>query len=409
MENKQKTIVIVGGGFGGINAAILLAKKVSSTVKVILIDRADYHLYHPSLYEVASSEEEFTSIADMKHSIAIPFKEVLPKSVQFIQSTVTAIDQKAKSVTLQDGNKIPFDYLVVALGSQTDFFNIPGMEQYGVKFKSLTEALKIRNAVEFLVESHRMDIQKKLIRIVVSGGGFSGVELAGELSKLRNILSWKYNYSPDKVEIMIVEGTNQLLPGIAANFSSRILGRLKDLGVQVRLGNFITKAEPGHIVFSNGETVNYDLLIWAGGVKSMALPFVQAVELDKKGRVLVDAHLNLPADNSIYVIGDSAALTPALPQTATQAIDQGLYVAKAITEQLKGGAAQPFQLKQFGVIVSVGGKWAGLHYENGFNYYGFFGWIAHRYADLRYFLRLMPFFKALRLALFDVELYTRND
>jgi NADH dehydrogenase len=414
MENK-KTIVILGGGFGGVNAAILLSRKLGQACRITLVDQNDYHLYYPNLYEVATSEEEFTSIADLKHSVTLPFKKILPPEINFMKGSVKKIDQQTKLVQLESGQGLAFDYLIVALGAMTDYFNVPGLAEFALTLKSLPDALKIRNAVEFVVESHRLDVNKKLVRIIVGGGGFSGVELSGELVKLIRILSWKYSYPLEKIEILIVEGTSQLLPGMPGHISRRIFQRLKDLGVQIRFGNFISKAEQSQILLNNGEVINYDVLIWTGGTKSVKIPFVQAVPADAKDRLQVNAQLQLSGSENIFVIGDNAQVLgkdgKAVAMTATQAIAQGEYIAEILSAKIKGqNFSKPYRSAAQSYIIPVSGKWAVLHWGPlNLDLFGFIGWLAHRYADLEYFNRLMPFGKALRLACFAAKLYAKHD
>ena len=414
VENK-KTIVILGGGFGGLNTAVLLARKLrGANARIILIDRNNYHQYNPGLYEAATAEEEFTSIADLKRSIALPFKEILPREVEFIQGELRSIDQSQKIVELSGSEKINFDFLVVALGSVVDCFGNQGLEHYCLHLKSLKDALYLRNQFEALVQQHRQDPNKKMIRFIIGGGGFSGVELAGELHNLAKIMSWKYNYPLEKIEILIVEGANQLLPGLPEDLSAKIYDRLKMLGLEIRLNNLITEVSAGQIKVSTGEMLNYDLLVWTGGVRSVKLPFVQPVRVDAKDRLIVDEHLAVSGAPNIFALGDNALIIGVdkkpLPATATQAIYQSEYLGGVISNKIAGRASAPFKPQNFSYIIPVSGKWAVLNVESmHHSFYGFFGWLARRVADFRYFKRLMPFGAAFRLAWFDAKLYSRND
>lgn len=410
MENQnKKTVVVLGGGFGGLNTAVLLARKTRSNARIVLVDRNNYSLYHPGLYEVATADEEFTSIADLKHSIALPFAQILPREVEFMQGEIELVDQREKSVTIS-GKKINYDYLVCAFGSVVDCFGNQGLEHYCIHLKSLKDALYLRNQVEFTIQQHRQDVNKKMIRFLIGGGGFSGVELAGEVLNLCRILSWKYKYPMEKIEILIVEGSNQLLPGLPEELSRKIYERLKELGIEIRLSNLITEVGPNQIKVSTGETINYDLLIWTGGVRSVKIPFAQAARVDAKDRLIVDQ--NLSVGDGIFAIGDNALILDVnkrpLPGNATQAIYQAEYVAGAIAAKLNGQTPEPFKPKNFPYIIPVSGKWAAMVMPP-MKFYGIFGWLGHRYADFRYFRRFLPIFKAFRLAWFDMALYSRND
>lgn len=402
-------------------AAVQIAKKISSgaangtkdqAAKIVVVDKNDYHLYHPNLYEVATAEEEFTSLQELKKSIALQLRTILPKNVEFVQGTVEAINIKDKTV-LVSGRKIDFDYLVVSLGSTTDFFNIPGMVENSMALKSVPEAIKIRNECELLVESRRLDMSKELIRFVIGGGGFTGVELAGEMANFLQILEWKYNYPPKKLEITVLEATSQLLPGMPADLSDRIYWRLKDAGVQIRLDSIVSAVEKKQIRLKNGEIVNFDLLVWTGGVKSVPLQFVSEVKKDSKGRVCVDSALRLQGTENIFIVGDCACVmgadNKALPATATQAIKQAQYVAQAISDHIEGLNSPPFKPSETSYIITVKGKWSALHLSSGQTFYGFLPWLVRKFADVRYFWQLMPLAKALRLVWFETRIYSRND
>ncbi len=420
MQDK-KTILIVGAGFAGFNAAVKLSaaltKKQKEQFEIAIIDRNDYHLYHPNLYELATSEEDFSTIEQMKHSVAVPMKKYLPADINCISGEISAIDHKAKKIKLANGKEINFEYLVLSLGSKTDCFNIKGLEENSIGLKNIQDALRIRSMAESLVEKHRMDMNKPLIRFVIGGGGFTGVELAGEMANLIEILSWKYDYPLEKLEIVIVEGMSHLLNGLAEKVSHMVYERLKDLAVRVHIhtGNFISEATDKHIVINNGEVMNYDMLIWTGGVRSVELPFTDktSLQIDNKSRVAVDAKLMVKGAANIFALGDNAMVLGKdgrpLPQTATQAISQADYVAAAIAALVSNEEVKNFEPIESSYIIPVCGKWAVLHLANGFTMYGFWPWIIRQFADLRYFMRLMPFWQAVKLVWFDTEMYIRND
>lgn len=418
---KQNTVVIVGGGFGGVTCAAELAKHIKYSnipeTKIILVDKKDYQLYYPNIYEVATSEEEFVSIAALKKSVALPLREILPDASRHIQGELTEVNQNQKYISVREVNgidtKVNYDYLVLALGSVTDFFGIPGARENSLTLSSIADALKIRNAAEFLIQSHQMDVNKKAVRIVLGGGGFTGVELVAELLNLIEILSWKYSYPAEKIELMIIEGGNQLMPGMPAVISSTIYHRLRGFGVNIVLGKIISSVDKEQITLNNGEVVNYDLFIWTGGVKSATIPFIDKVETDRKGRALTSFDLSLKGDTSIFMVGDDACVMDAdqhpMPQTATQAIFHAEYVAKAITSRITGKELENHNCKVSPFIVPVRGKWAILRLPSGFTMIGFIPWLGKIFASAGYFARFMPWSKALRLAFFEEDLYIRND
>jgi NADH:ubiquinone reductase (H+-translocating) len=414
----MKTLVIAGGGYGGMSVMLEIQKEIAKgklkDLKIILIDRKDYHLYYPSLHELATSEEEFVSPSEFKKTLALAYSKILPKNVEFIQGEVEKIDQETKTVQVAD-RQINFDYLVVSFGAVPDYFNIPGLQEFSFPLKTVKDALRIRNQLEFLVQNHRMDVNKKLIRIAIGGGGFVGVEFTAELLKLVNILAWKYSYPREKIEVCLIEGSNRLLPGMDEAVSAKIQARMDGFGVNLRLSSYISQATANQITFANGEVLNYDLLIWTGGVKAAPIPFTNPAELDRRGRCLVDQYLMLKGRvKGIFVIGDNACVTDKagmpVPQTATHAIDQGKYVGYAINEMLQGNEKPaPYSNKDFAYIIPVYGKWAALHIPNGISMFGYAVWWIRHVADLRYFMKLLPFRQALDTAWKSAKLHSRND
>ena len=404
---------------GGVNAALKIRSLVSAAdADITVIDIHDYHLYYPYLYEAATSDEETLDLEDIHKISQFYFTDILPKSITFVQGKVEQIHATEKTITLLgehvSTSPISYDYLVVALGATTDYFGIAGMAEHALTLKSFTDCMRIRNTCAEIVELHREDTHKPLIRIIVGGGGFSGVELAGEMVNLIKILAWKNQYPIEKIELMVIEGMNQLLPGMDKEVSARIHERLHDHNVQIRLNNFIKQVDTGHLTVSTGEIINYDLLIWTGGVRSARIPFVEQVSADPKDRVSVDDHCAVIGLTDAYVIGDNASILGPdkrpQPQTAQQAMYQAGYVGTVIAAKILGTAAPaPYMPKQFGLIVPITGKWAALKLSNGFTWYGYFAWLAHVYAYARYAARFFGWPKAIEMAYQTSKYLGRND
>ena len=414
MQQKQKVIAIVGGGFGGLNAALLLRKYLhQEKAHVVLIDKSAYHLYYPNLYEVASSEEEFVSIKALKKSVALPFVDVLSRqNIQFVEAEVTKIHQKEKYIVFRE-EKIDYDYLVLATGSVVDFFNIPGAKEHTLTFKSVNDALKIRASLEALVQEASATTAKKAVRVIIAGGGFTGVELAAELTNLKKIVAWKYSFPEEKIEIEIIEASNKLMPGMGKNVCLPITQRLQEIGVRLSFNSMITEVSEKSITLKNGEVQNFDMIIWSAGIKGAEIPFETKIEVDKKNRCATCTDLTLKDFPNIYLIGDNACVLDSdknpMPQTATQAIDQAEFVAHNIAAAVNGYPTFEYSTKPSAYIIPVKGKWALLHLTNGFNLKGFFAWVIKQFVNLRYFMRLLPFWQAIKLAWFDMDIYTRND
>ena len=404
-------IVILGGGFAGVAAALGLEKNIKDA-QITLVDREAYHQFNSNLYEAATAAEELTNIFDLKKSIALPFAEIFKgKRVNFVQGEVKSVDAENMTVNL-GAKKIEYDYLTVALGSCEECFNIPGAKEFGLPLKNFPQALKIKNALEFAVEAHKMDAQKKYVRVVVAGGGYTGVELAGELNGLMDFLSWKHGYPRQKIEILVVEASNALMPGMGARATRDAGRRLGELGVGVKLLSPITNMTHNTLELLTGERIVYDALIWTAGVRAKPLPQGLSLDADARGRVKVDEFLRTKEYHNIFVLGDQALVMGAdsrpVPQSAQDAMHQGRYLAFALPLLIKNRRPLPYAPKPHGFIVSIGGKWAIMNYPP-FYFVGRFAYFIHELAHVRYFASLLGLWKAIKLVWFQDRLYSRND
>lgn len=412
---QMKNIVILGAGFGGLRLAMGLSKvyKNDANVSVILIDKNRYHLFYPNLYEVATSPEEITDLEQLAATVGVPIEQVLKKTnVKFVQAEVKKIDGKLKEVYLSHGS-IGYDYLVSAFGSTGNFFGIKGADQYALPFKSLHDALKIRNNLEFMVQSHRLDVTKLALRVIVVGGGFAGVELAAELSGYLNFLCWKNNFPRQKIELYVVEGANRLLPGLADQVGKDAYNRLHNLDVRIELNSILTSVEPKFINFATTERMEYDCLIWAAGVRGCDAPMEEHVECDRANRVMVSESLQLPTDPNIFFLGDQALITDKktgrpVPGTAQYAMHQAEYLTYAIPQVMENKKPSPYNPRSFGYIIPLGGKYA-LFVGTYFYIIGFLAYVLRIGADLRYFAKVLGIFKAIRLVFSQVKIYSKND
>jgi NADH:ubiquinone reductase (H+-translocating) len=411
----MSNIVIIGGGFGGIAAGLELHRCLGDRTDVIvtLVDKEAYHLFHANLYEVATSEEELTTISQLAESVAVPITKIFAATkAHFVKAAVASVDYRSHAVRLQSGGSLPYDYLVLASGSESNFFNIPGAKEHALPLKTLPDALRIRNAVEFAIERHRHDVHKKYVRIMVAGGGLAGVELAAELQGLLRLLAWKYGYPLGKIETLIIEGASSLLPRIDSRAAADAAARLQELGVRVQLESLICKVDSQFVEFANGERLDYDCLLWTAGVKACSEHCKGDCETDKGDHMMTDENLQLPGIPGVFCLGDQAMVADAtgkpVPGTTTQARDQAVYVGQAIARLLEGKALEPYQPKEFGYSIPLGGKWAIAH--TGRLYLkGYFGYLGRQWEIFKYFASLLGWWDGLRLLLFSSKLYKRNN
>ncbi len=410
----MKNIVIVGAGFGGLKTALELEKKVrgQDDVSITIVDKEPYHLFHANLYEVATGPEEVTSFESLKKTVAISVAEIVAGTkIKFIEGKVDSIHHDGKAVSI-GGQKIPYDYLVVSGGSTNNYFNIPGAAEHSLALKTLPDAFRIRGSFEAIVQQASEEMAKRNIRFAIGGGGFTGVELAGELAGLLRMLSWKYNYPLEKMEILVVEGSNRVLPGLDDKIGRDVADRLRELGVRIQLNSMITEVTPQFLSFKNGEKLECDLLVWTAGVKAETIGCTKELELDKNSRVQTNEYLECTMMPDVFFIGDQAYIVDSqgrpLPGTARQGLHQAAFVAEQIFRLLHGQPKIKFVHKDFGYVVPVGGKWAA--FKSG-NWYltGRLAYLLREIWELQYFASIVGWWKAFRIIRQSDELYSRND
>lgn len=415
IETKMKSIVIVGAGFGGMQTALGLAKKFRRRrdVSITLADRRDYHLFSPNLYEVATAEEELVSLGQLKKNIAIPIKEIISGTgINFIKGQLTAVDPRRNTVVFGQ-QEVQYDFLVLALGGAPDFSSVRGAPGRAMGLKNFPDALRIRNALEFMVQAHRFNLSKANLNVVVAGGGYIGVELAGELPGFLDFVAWKNGYPREKIKIILLEAGSRLLYGLGEQAAADAYFRLKDLGVRVEFYKRLAEVSDHTLEFFNGERLAYDVLIWAAGVRGQAVPMAKdaPVKFNSKGCIEVNQYLQIPGFENIFAIGDLAVLgasQPAQPATAQSAISQAKFLAGALPVLMQNRRPEGYQSRSQGFIVSIGGKWAiltvGKLYVT-----GFWAYVADLLAHWNYYRSLVGVWKAWRYVFTEARIYSRND
>lgn len=415
MSTKGKNIVIVGAGFGGLQTALNLEKrfKFYKDVSITLVDKRAYHLFTPNLYEIAASEEELTSLEQVKRSITLPLKEILKnKKINFIEALVEMVEPEMKQIKLA-GKNISYDFLILALGSQSDFFGIEGADKYSLTLKSFSDALRIRNQIEFVISAQKYTTIKKTVRIVFAGGGYTGLELATELKGLVDFLAWKYQFPREKVEIEIIEGSSKLIPGFDDRLSEDSYQRLQDLGIRVRLSSRIVKVDGHFVELNSGDKIAYDALIWTAGVKASPMVCSIKINLDNKDRFCVNEYFQVENHTNIFAIGDLASITgkngKPVPSTAQDAWAEARYLAYALPYIMENKRPpKKFANKEHGFIVNLGGKWAIVDYGPIY-LKGYLGFVINQLAHLRYYFSVLGIWKGLSWLLFQEKIYSRND
>lgn len=386
-ETKKETkIVIVGGGFGGIRCALDLAAKRLPKVKIILISDKPHFEYHAALYRVVTGRSPL--------EVCIPLREIfLHTTVELVLDTVVSIDAGRKEVRGSSGARWRPDILVLALGSETAYFGIPGLQKLSFGFKSITEALELKRHLHEVVDVCRRKRKDRRCdaRIAVIGGGPSGVELAGELVVYMKRLSRFHGLDPRVIKLELIEAAGRLLPALPSSVSHLALERLQRLGVKVRLNQTVVREEVKRL-FLKTRSMQTGTVIWTAGTKPNHLfASIKGLALDTRGRVIVDRWLQAKGHSGLYVLGDAAATQyTGMAQTA---LNDGSFTAESIAGKILGQTLQPYRPHRPMYAIPIGPGWA-IAIIGSQKFSGVLGWGIRRLADLRFLFSILPWFKA---------------
>lgn len=392
--------------------------KKSGEVEISLIDKNSYHLFTPLLYEAASvcgiAKDPFS--VKLKKTISVPFGDIFGgKNINFIQAEISKINLADRSVITGGGEAIEFDYLVLALGGQTADFGVNGVKEYACQFKNLDDALLVNQKIEEAVK--KIAEKQSPVEILICGGGFTGVELAAEITgHVKKIAKQcRIKGGLERARIKLFEAGPKILPMIPDKEREKISNRLTRLGVAIMENSAIEEVGAEFVKLKNGQTVHGDLVIWTAGVKANEiLMTTDGLSLTEKGKAIVDDSLAAKGFQNIFAVGDimefiDPKTQKPVPAQAYTAIAQGKIVARNILNGIR--KSLPCLYKPFsGVWVSpVGGKFAVAYLFKGLVLGGLIGWIARQIIDLRYFLSILPVKKALALFWEEIALFTKND
>lgn len=375
MANRPK-VVIIGGGFGGLQAAKELG---GEDVEVTLIDKKNHHTFQPLLYQVA------TAVLS-PGEIASPIRRILHKfkNVQVILGEVVGFDLGNRKVKLADDSEIQFDYLIVAAGARHSYFGHDEWEDSAPGLKTVEDALEIRRRVLLAFELAEREAYltgvRKHLNFVVVGAGATGVEMAGAIAGIaRYALANDFNLiDTKKALVMLLEGGDRVLSTFSPELSERAKKDLEDLGVEVYLNSFVTEVEAGRVKYSD-KWINCDVLVWATGVAASHLGKQLNVETDRAGRVFVNNDLSIPSDKNIFVIGDMASLNQEngnpVPGVAPAAIQMANTATTNILNDLRNKPRKDFKYWDKGSMATIGRSKAIVE-AGRFKMTGYFAWLA---------------------------------
>ncbi len=369
------TVVVIGAGFGGLRAARALRKV---PVQVVLVDQHNYHLFQPLLYQVATAGLE-------PEEIAKPVRAILrgQKNFEFRLACVTGIDLGARRV-LTDDHPIPYDFLILAAGAQTNFFGLAGVEQHGFGLKDVADAVRIRNQVLTCFERAMLEPnperRRALLTFVVVGGGPTGVEMAGALSELiRLVLVKDYpRLNLKDVRVLLLEAGDRLLAGMPPKLSEAAAATLWRKHVEVRHGAAVADFDGSSTRLKSGEVIPAKTLVWAAGVRAASLAERLGLPTGRLGRVVVGPTLQLAGHPEVFVVGDAASLETdgaSLPMMAPVAMQMAETAADTIARQLRGAPPVVFRYRDPGQLATIGRN-AAVAYIRGIGFTGFPAWVV---------------------------------
>lgn len=372
----QPRVVIVGAGFGGLWAAKALA---GAPVDVLLVDRNNYHTFLPLLYQVAAAELE-------PEQIAYPVRGVVRRhpNVRFFMAEVHGVDLEGREVLTGSGS-LPYDYLILAAGSVTNFFGLESVERCGRGMKDLQEAVGLRSEIlsRFEEAAKEPDAARRraLLTFVIVGGGATGVEFAGTLAELIwHVLRRDYpEIDMREARVLLVEATGALLPGLPPELGEYARRALEAMGVEVMLNTAVVGATPAEVQIQGGEPIPAFTLVWTAGVRASELADKLGAPQGRGARVVVEPTLQLPGHPEVYVVGDMAYVEredgSPVPQVAPAAIQEGAFAARNILRQIAGEEPLPFVYKDPGTMVTLGRN-KGVARLWGRSVRGFLAWAA---------------------------------
>ncbi len=384
-DTTKPRVVIIGGGFGGMN----LAKSLRDTdVQVVLFDKQNYNGFWPLLYQVATAGLEADAIAE-------PFRKMFDgyEDFHYRMVRVNKIDPVAKTVTTLIGD-LHYDYLVIASGTKSNFFGNAQIQKYAFPLKTIPEALNVRS--QFLQCFEQASIttdpteRQSLLTFVIAGAGPTGVEMAGSLAEMRkHVLPSDYpGLDFSQMKIYVVEGLGKVLPPMSDEAGQKAQRYLEELGVIIKLNTFVESYDGETVTFKGGEQIKTQTLVWGAGVTGALIEGIPA-ESTEKGRILVDPINQVQGLTNVFAIGDIAFMKledypRGHPGVAQPAIQQGVHLAKNLRRMLKNEPTTPFEYFDKGSLAIVGRSRAVADLPGNIHLGGFIAWMAWLFVHIWY-------------------------
>lgn len=371
-------VVVIGAGFAGLEAAKRLK---GQDVEVLMIDKNNFHLFQPLLYQVATAGLDPTAVA-------YPVRAILRESsnVHFRVADVNKINRKDQTLNTSIGT-IGYDFLIVATGSETNFFGQESTRRSAHELKTLKDGVSLRNHVLLSFEKavSEKDEKERLAfkTIVIIGGGATGVELAGAYAELvRHVIRKDFPMlDTSQIKILLLEGSSSLLPGFPGSLRDEAYRKLKRMGIKVKLNCLVSSVEGDMIHLKDGGVIKAKNIVWTAGVKGQALANNLTEDKAKNGRVKVSDMLHLPDDEKVFIAGDLSYVEPGYPLMAPVAIQQGRCAAENVLRSARGELLKGFKYKDRGMMATIGRKSA-VASVYGISFKGFFAWLVWLFVHI---------------------------
>lgn len=388
-----RRIVILGAGYGGIACVTRLARLTQRhpEVEIHLCDRNTYHLLETRLHEAAMRKAE----------VAIPIARIIRRwNVHFHLGEVSQIDLSVRQVVLGE-KTLAYDYLVIALGSKTNFYAIPGLAELALQLKTLEDSLKIRQRVDVMFARARSEKdpekRRRLLTFVIGGGGLTGAELAGEMTERVEKHCHDYEIPRGEVQIILLEAGPRIVPSLSEKQSALSVERLQSRGVRILTNTKVVGMEPGKVLIEPGEPIPAETLVWTGGIRASRLLAGSGLPVGVQGRILVDEYLEVKGFPGVFAVGDNAlAINPKTGKTvvaaAQFALQQGRLVAWNIFAEMFGKPKKVYVPKVFGEVISLGRHlavgWIALPGIKRIRFFGFLASLLKRAITEKHLLLL---------------------
>jgi NADH:ubiquinone reductase (H+-translocating) len=372
----KRSAGVLGGGFAGLYSVSYLRKRLGDTIEITLFDKNNFLLYTPVLHEMA------TGTVNARH-VVVPLRKVINAGEIHVRcEEVTAVDLETKVLETTSG-QFSFDHLILAQGSESNFYSIPGLKENSLSFKTISDGSAIRNKIIEHLEKGAIEKneerRKALLTINVVGGGCTGVELIAEIAQFINIIL-KKDYpeiARSEVRINMIEAAGKILTSFPAYLSQVAMERLRGLGVELLFKTRLDWVDENTIGINNDIRLPRGILIWTGGVRALDLITKQDIERDSINRIIVDDYLQIPGYPNVYVIGDAAHFiqnSNPLPPTASVAVQEARFVADNIAKQMRKKSLIPFHFHYRGDMASLGFM-SGVCEVYGHQFQGFIAWV----------------------------------